>query len=126
MRRLLIGIGLLGHATLHLGFVVPPADDGDTPFNIDSSWLLPAGTERVVGLSLATMAIVAFAGLALAAWGLPLLRFAWRPLLGVGAFASLGLVVAFWNPWLILGVVIDVGLLTLTFAVPDWWDRLFA
>ncbi|HSF86321.1 MAG TPA: hypothetical protein VLG28_11795 [Acidimicrobiia bacterium] len=126
MRRFLIGTGFLGHAALHLGFIAPPSEDGDSPFTIDTSWLLPAGTEWVVGLSLATIAIVAFVGLTGAAWGLRQLRFAWRPLLGIGATASLGLLVAFWNPWLILGVAINVGLLIVTFATPDWWDHLLA
>ena len=73
---------------------------------------------------MATIATVAFAALALAAWGVPQLRFAWRPLIGIGASASLLLLIAFWNPWLIIGVAIDVGLLVLTFVSPDWWDRL--
>ncbi|MFL5726782.1 MAG: hypothetical protein ACJ765_02395 [Chloroflexota bacterium] len=117
--RLLVAGFLLAHAAIHLGFVTPApaatAGGPPWPFATDHSWLFgrfgvgPAGT-RVVGNVLVAVTLIAFtvagvAGLGLVPAGL------WAPALTVGATASLGLLIAFFHPWLVLGVAIDVGLL---------------
>ena len=124
--RLLTATLCLAHGSLHLGFITPPPDDPAYPFRIDESWLVPAAAQRQVGLTLATIAILAFAGLAVVVLGIRRIRYAWRPLLGIGGTASLLLLIGYWNPWLIIGVGINTALLAVTFAVPDWWDRVFA
>ncbi len=123
--RLVAGLALIAHGALHIGFIAPAPDDADSPFALDESWLVPAAIRKEVGLGLATVAILAFALLALVAWDIPRLRYAWRPLIGFGAGASLAMLVAYWNPWLIMGLIADVALIAVTLAIPDWWNRVF-
>jgi len=84
----------------------PPATPGGPtwPFDLTRSWLLsPVGVDgsvlRVVGLAQTFFAI----GIA------------------VGSVASLALLVLFFHPWLVLGVLIDIGLL---WAVMARWSGL--
>ena len=122
--RVLIGIAILGHGLIHIGFVAPGPDDPNYPFKLDESWLFPETVRRGVGTALAIITIVAFAALALAWWGVPGLDSLWQPLVIVGSLASLVLLVAFWHSYIVVGVVIDVGLLVLTFANSGWWESL--
>jgi len=124
--RILIGLGLLGHGLVQVGYLTPGPSDPSYPFTLDESWLLPASIRRAVGVTLALMATVAFVCLSLGAWGVPGLASLWKPLVIVGSLASVLLLVAFWHPWIAVGVLIDVGLLTLTFTDPGWWMRVLA
>lgn len=56
-----------------------------------------------------TLAGFALAGLALIV--LPDQAILWLAPAVVGSVASLGLLAFFWHPWLVLGVVIDLGVL---------------
>jgi hypothetical protein len=117
--RALVAAFLLGHAAIHLSFIAPapPATAGGPawPFTTTDSWLLgrlgldAAGMRALAGalvaVTLLALAVAALAALGLAPAGL------WVPALSVGAVASLGLLVAFFHPWLVLGVAIDAGLL---------------
>lgn len=122
--RILLGLALLGHGLIHIGYLTPDPDDPRYPFTLDDSWLLPSSVRRGVGSALAIITVVAFAALALAAWGVPSLDSMWSLLIVVGGSASLILLVAFWHPWIVVGIVVDVSLLVLTLAVPGWWDRV--
>ena len=59
----------------------------------------------LVAVTVAGYALAAFTSLGL----LP--TFIWSPAIAVGSMASLGLLAACFQPWLLLGVVIDLALL---------------
>ena len=125
--RVLVASFLLAHAAIHLAFVAPSppvtADGPAWPFTTNDSWLLqrlgldPAAM-RVVAGALVAATLIALVIAALAALGVVPAGL-WVPALTVGAIASLGLLVAFFHPWLALGIAIDVGLLWAGF-VAGW------
>jgi len=62
---------------------------------------------------------MAFVVAGLGVLGVPILRDAWRVLAVISASASLLLLVVFWHPWLIVGVLLDVRIL-LALIVSHW------
>jgi hypothetical protein len=129
--RLLLAGFLLAHAAIHAGFLSPrpqPAAGGPAwPFELSRSWLLtPLGFDgqiaRLVGIALVAATVAGFALAAVATLGV-LPAGLWAPAGVVGTVASLGLLLLFFHPWLVLGVGIDVVLLWALLAVrwtPDW------
>lgn len=119
--RLLLAAFLIGHGAIHGGFISPrpPATAGGPawPFELGRSWVLtPAGLEssqaHLVGASLVAVVTGAFLLAAIASLGL-LPGGAWVASIAIGSIASLALLVLFFHPWLLLGVVIDLALLWL-------------
>jgi hypothetical protein len=117
--RLLFAAFLLAHGAIHASFLSPrpPATaSGPTwPFELARSWVLtPLGlqpqTTRLLGLALVAATIAAFALAALATAGV-ISADLWGPASAAGAVASVVLLVLFFQPWLALGVLIDLGLL---------------
>jgi hypothetical protein len=117
--RLLFAAFLLAHGAIHASFLSPrpPATaSGPTwPFELARSWVLtPLGlqpqTTRLLGLALVAATIAAFALAALATGGV-ISADLWGPASAAGAVASVVLLVLFFQPWLALGVLIDLGLL---------------
>ena len=117
--RVLVASFLLAHAAIHLAFVAPSppvtADGPAWPFTTNDSWLLQRlglhlTAMRVVAGALVASTLVALLIAALAALGVVPAGL-WVPAVTVGAVASLGLLIAFFHPWLGLGIAIDVGLL---------------
>lgn len=110
---------LLGHALIHGSYLVPePAQkDGAPawPFHLERSWLLgPIGLDRATSRLLGTgLVVVVIAGFALAAIASLGAGPAWLWFIGValGAVASLAVLILFFHPWFVLGLVIDVLLL---------------
>ena len=127
MTKLLIAGFLLAHGAIHAGFISPrpPLTAGGPPwpFELARSWLLsPMGfdaeTTRLVGLALAAVTLAGFAAAALGVVGaLPI--GVWFPSIFLAAISSLALLVLFFHPWLVLGIVIDLVLLWLA-AVASW------
>ncbi|HET6379997.1 MAG TPA: hypothetical protein VFH63_03050 [candidate division Zixibacteria bacterium] len=125
--RLLVAGFLLAHAAIHIGFVSPrpPATAGGPPwpFTLDHSWLLsPLGMGpdalRLMGLALFAVLLGGYAVAAIAAIGwLP--SGAWVAGVVIGSAASLALLLAFFHPWLVLGVLIDLVLIWAVLAA-DW------
>ena len=117
--RLVFAGFLLGHAMIHGAFLSrrPPATPGGPPwpFDLGHSWLLDrlgAGprVNRLVGTALVAATIAGFALAALAALGVgPAVL--WPAGIAIGAVGSLGVLVLFFHPWLLLGVAIDLVLL---------------
>jgi hypothetical protein len=116
---LLIAGFLVAHAAIHLAFVSPPppetAGGPAWPFSTDTSWMvtrfgMAPDLARVLASALVAATIGGFALAALTVTG-----FAppgvWLPAATIGAAASLAVLVAFFHPWLLLGVAIDIGLL---------------
>lgn len=120
--RVGVGVLLLAHGLVHLLYL---ADDVPE-FSLDQSWLVPPGARRPVALVLLGVTIAGFALLALAVWGVPFLSAAWPGIAVVACLASLALLVVFWNPRLLLGVAIDVAVLTLAATRPEWVERFLA
>jgi hypothetical protein len=119
LASLLIAGFLVGHATVHLGFVspTPPATAGGPPwpFSTAQSWLVTRfgvrpGTARGIAVALVTTTIAGFTVAGLVALGV-LPESAWVPSVAIGAVASLASLIVFFHPWLLLGVAIDLGLL---------------
>lgn len=125
--RALFAAFLLAHAAIHAGFLAPrpPATAGGPPwpFELLRSWMLtPLGLQpeqtRLVGIALVAATIAAFAIATGVTAGL-LPADLWAPASAAGAIASVVLLLLFFHPWLIVGVLIDVGLLWAV-LVAEW------
>lgn len=118
--RVVAGVLLLAHGLVHLLYLAPDVPE----FSIDRSWLLTASARRPVALALIAATVVAFALVALAVWGVPGLSSIWPTLTIVACLLSIALLVAFWNTWLVIGIVIDIALVVIAVMRPDWANRL--
>lgn len=104
--RVAFVIFLFGHAAVHGVMWTLPFTDAreDMPFDPAKSWLV--GDRPEVAAVLAGLAVVGFvaAGIAFAA------RVAWWPeVLGGSAVVSLVLMVFFWSPYWIVGIVLSTA-----------------
>jgi hypothetical protein len=113
--RVAIAALLLAHALVHVAYLAPrpAATPGGPawPFNLDHSWLLGqlgAGPEltRWLGIALIAATIAGFAVAAIAAVGIGPGGL-WSAALTLGAIASAAVLLIFFHPWLVLGLVID-------------------
>ena len=108
---------LIAHGLLHVAIFSPRTDPG-APFDPGHSWLLAdthvgAPAQRLTGTGLA----IATAGLYIGAGLVVLVTGRWTPALVVGAAAcGLALKLAWFNPWLLLGIALDVGVAYAAFA----------
>jgi hypothetical protein len=117
--RLLAGVLLLAHGLVHLLFLAPDVD----AFSLRAG-RLPDDVRRPFSLVLMAGTVVAFALLALGTWGVPGLAGQWPTLALVAAVVSAVLLVAFWDRQLVLGLGIDVALVTLALWQPVWLQQL--
>ncbi len=115
---LLVAGFLLAHAAIHVGFIAPPppatADGPAWPFAMDRAWPvtrlgLDPALMRSLTAALVAVTIGGFALAALATLGV-LPTAIWPAAITIGSVASLGLLMASFHPWLLLGVVIDLAL----------------
>lgn len=118
--RVAAGGLLLAHGLVHLLYL---ADDVPE-FSMEKQGLVPEAVRRPVALGLVAATIVAFACLALGVWGIPGLSGAWPGFMAAGCVLSMVLLILFWDTWLVVGLVIDVGLLTIAVIRPGWVERL--
>ncbi|HEX6207033.1 MAG TPA: hypothetical protein VF058_01615 [Actinomycetota bacterium] len=114
--RVILGLFLIAHGLVHVLYVVPePAQKAgglEWPFHLDRSWALPGlgeGTVRAIGLLLmiATIAGFALAGIAVLAnlgW--------WTGASIAAAAASTALLGLYFHPLLVLGLAINVFVLS--------------
>ena len=118
--ELLLGAFLAAHALIHVSFLTPApprtAGGPEWPFEMARSWLvtgvgLDAALIRALGTALvvATIALLAAAGLATVGWMVP--PDWWSALVVGGAAASALTLILFFHPWLVLGLAIDAALL---------------
>jgi hypothetical protein len=118
---LLVAGFLLAHGLIHVAFISPAppatADGPAWPFATDDSWLVSAlgvrpEVARILAMVLVAVTLAGFALAAVAAFGVaPGL---WVPAIAIGSIASLSLLIAFFDPWLVIGIGIDVVLLWAT------------
>ena len=118
--RVVTGVLLLAHGLVHLLYLAQDVPE----FSIQDSWLVPESARRPVALTLIAATIAAFAVLALAVWGVPGLSAAWPILAIVASTFSLVLLVAFWDTRVMLGVIIDIALITLAVTQPSWTQHV--
>lgn len=106
--RWLFVLFLLGHAAVHAVMWTLPFTDAtsEMPFNPAHSWLL--GDQRITAVVLAGLVTAAYLTAA-AGW---LGHAAWWPATMIGASAlSLLLMVLFFVPWWLIGIVLSGGLM---------------
>ncbi len=117
--KLLLAAFLLMHGLIHALFLAPApaatAGGPSWPFEISRSWVLtPLGLDpgviRMIGLALFAATVAGFAVAAVATLG-ALPAGLWVGGVVLGSIASLALLGLFFQPWLVLGVAIDVVLL---------------
>ena len=124
----LLAAFLIGHGLVHVMFAIPqkavqPATAGGPQwaFGMDQSWLLSpmgatTGALRALGMALIAVTVVAFALAGLATIPLLLPATLWPALIVVASVASLGLMTMFFNPYLVIGVAIDLVLIWIALA----------
>jgi hypothetical protein len=117
--RIVVGILLIAHGLVHLLYFVTNPDP-DFPFTVATSRLLPEALRRPVAVGLATVTILGFALLGLAVGGAPGLNATWPILAVVAGAASLTMLITFWSPQLIAGIIIDVALIAFALTRPGW------
>ncbi len=132
MLRTLIGIFLIAHGLVHSGLAAAPIpnDPSSKPgafFTAPtrSRWLSRIGMSeasiRIVGLTLVGLATLIFLLTGLGVFGIPGLQAIWQTLAIVAAIFSLLLLGLFWHSWLVVGVILDLGILVSSFLAlwPD-------
>lgn len=130
MVRILYAVFLIAHGLVHAGLAAAPIPNDPNPTPgafftaMSRSWLLPrlglgAPVIRWIGILLVALATIGFILAGLGALGTPGFNDAWRVVAVVSACISLSLLILFWHPWLILGVLIDIALL-ITLLWAQW------
>ena len=133
MSRTIFSLFLVAHALAHTGLAAAPipGDPDSKPgaffAEVTRSWLfqkigLDPGVVRLVGIILVTLSTLGFVLSGLGALGVPGLSEIWQAAAGFAAASSSILLILFWHPWIIVGVLIDVGLGVLLFWV-KWPEK---
>ncbi len=137
--RIIFAIFLIAHGlmTMSLATVPVPAPGAlRTPYfsswwraDIDSAWPvsqlgLSSVMVRTAGWVLWLAVVILFAAAGLGLLGVPGLNTLWQLLAAISAVLSLTLLALYWHPWLVLGVLLNIGILSGVFA--GWFTRWFA
>ena len=96
---------------------------------MDSTWPasrlgLNSTLVRTVGWVLWLAALVLFVAAGLGLIGLAGLNAIWQSLAAFGAVFSLVLLVLYWHPWLVAGVVVNIGILAGAYL--GWFTNWFS
>ena len=122
MVRIIFGLFLVAHGLVHAGLAAAPVpNDADSKpgafFTATArSWLLPqfrlnAAAVQWIGIILVAVTTLGFVLAGLGVFGVPGLSEVWRTVAIASAGVSLLLLILFWHPWLVVGVLIDIGIL---------------
>ena len=122
MLKIALALFLIAHGLVHsiLAIAPNPSDPDAKPGTfftaVERSWLLPqlgldATTIRWIGIILVALSTLGFILAGLGVLGVPGLNTIWRTVSVVSSCLSLLLLILFWHPWLIVGVLIDIGIL---------------
>ena len=120
--KIIIGLFLIAHGLVHAGLAAAPnPDDPETKpgaffTSPERSWFLPkvglsSASVRWIGIVLVALATLGYVLSGLGVFGVLGLSEIWRTLAIASAVVSLLLLILFWHLWLIIGVLIDVGIL---------------
>lgn len=118
--RIVVGVLLIAHGLVHLLYLT----DDVPEFSIERSRVVPESISRPVAMFLMWATLAGFGLLGLAVWGVPGLAGAWSPIAFTASVLSVALLVAYWNRSLIFGVLIDVALIAIAAARPEWTDGI--
>ena len=128
--RWVLAAVLFGHGWVHIMFLFPkpaPSATGkpttDWPFDLRTSWLAARvgsgpGMFVAVGRGLAVVTFVLSTLAALATVGILVPAAWWQGLVVASSLASLAMLVVWFAPMLLLGILIDVALIWLAIAGP--------
>ena len=120
------GFFLIAHALAHAGLAAAPIPDNPNPTpgafftDVNRSWLflkigLDSAVVRWIGITLVALSIIGFIIAGLGVLGVTGLNQLWRGATCISAGMSLLLLILFWHPWLVVGVVINMGLWIMLF-----------
>jgi hypothetical protein len=126
MLSTIFGVFLIVHALAHAGLATAPIPDDPNPTpgafftDVKRSWLflkirLDYAVVRWIGITLVALSIIGFIIAGLGVLGIPGLYNIWREIAGFSAGISLLLLILFWHPWLVVGVVVNIGLWIMLF-----------
>jgi len=126
MLRTIFGLFLIAHAVAHAGLAAAPIPDDPDPkpgtffTEISRSWSfqklrLDGAVVKKIGIILVILTVLGFIIAGLGGLGIPGLNKIWSTAAGLSAVVSLILLILFWHPWLIVGVLIDFGLFLVLF-----------
>ena len=119
--RTFFSLFLIAHALAHAGLAAAPIPGDTDPkpgaffTEVIRSWLFQKigsapGFVRLVGIILVALSTLGFIFSGLGALGVPGLSDIWQAAAGLAAAFSLILLILFWHPWIIVGVLIDIGI----------------
>lgn len=126
--RIALGIIIFGHGLVHsILAIAPNPDDPDAKVGLfftssDRSWIFPkmglnAGTIQYIGIVLVILCTFGFILTSLGILGVGSFATIWRTAAVISSILSSLLLIAFWHPWLPVGIVINMitllGLLVL-------------
>ena len=122
MLKIALAIFLIAHGLVHAGLAAAPnpvdqdAKPGAFFTSPGRSWLLPRiglnpAAVQWIGIILVALATLGFVLAGLGVFGISGLTTIWRTVAVFSSCVSLLLLVLFWHPWLIVGVLIDIGIL---------------
>jgi len=113
MWRLLLGGFFVAHGLVHAAVWAIPPKEGGMPFDPKHSWALSAlglgQSARSLAVTSAVLATAAFVVVGIGVWAG---QGWWRPLAIGSAAGSFALMVLYFHPWLSMGVLLDVGILS--------------
>ena len=126
MLRTFFGLFLIAHAVAHAGLAAAPIPDDPDPkpgaffTEVSRSWLfqklgLDGAVVKKIGIILVILTVLGFIITGLGGLGISELNKIWSTAAGLSAGVSLILLILFWHPWLIAGVLIDLGLFLVLF-----------
>lgn len=137
--RILFAIFLIAHGlmTMSLATVPVPAQGAlRTPYfpawwraNVDDAWPairmgLNPSLVRTAGWLFWLVILVLFVAAGLGLLGLPGLMGIWQMLALIAALISLILLAFYWHPWLVVGVLLNIGIAAAVYL--GWFTRWFA
>ena len=120
--KLLLAVFLILHGLVHavLAAAPIPNDPDSNPGAYFTatirSWLLPRlglndTAVQWIGIILVVLTTLGFVLAGLGVFGAPGLRTVWRTVAVVSACVSLLLLILYWHPFLVAGVLLDIGIL---------------
>jgi hypothetical protein len=122
MLRIIFGIFIIAHGLVHSGLAAAPVPN-DPASKPGTFFAAPTRSRllsrmgmgdvsiRMVGLTLVGLATLIFLLAGMGILGVSGLQVIWQTLAIVAAALSLLLLGLFWHSWLVVGVVIDLGIL---------------
>jgi hypothetical protein len=118
----IFGLFLIAHGLVHSGLAAAPNPYDSDPkpgtfFTATTrNWLLPKlgfqdAVVQWVGIVLVALTTIGFIVAGLGGLGVSGISTIWRTVAIASSYVSLLLLILFWHPWLVVGVLIDIGVL---------------